>query len=246
MPSLESRRLIVVDDEPDIRNMIAEYLGKDGCAVTCCANARELDVVLAEGRPDVILLDVNLPGEDGISIARRLRASGNTPILMLTALNDVVDRIIGLEVGADDYLAKPFDLRELKARVRAILRRSEPTNNVAESPQGSAHASTRINFGRVALDLDEHCLVCPEGAKTKLTATEFELLVAFGRNPHRVLSRDRLLDGTPGQSSEVFDRAIDIRITRIRKKVEHDPAKPKIIKTVRGAGYMYVPPAQTL
>jgi two-component system phosphate regulon response regulator OmpR len=236
----EAAKLVVVDDEPEIRGMVADYLGKSGFAVCRCANGAELDSALAAGPADLVLLDVNMPGEDGLSIARRLRASRKTPIIMLTAADDVVDRVVGLEIGADDYMTKPFDLRELRARVRAVLRRAAA--GPAEEPVVQEERSNLVSFGKVRLDLDRYCLVDPEGEEHRLTATEFDLLATFARNPNRVLSRERLLDLASGREQEPFDRSIDIRITRIRKKIEVDPAKPQIIKTVRGVGYTFVPP----
>lgn len=234
-------RLVVVDDEPDVRAMIADYFTRDGYQVRGCANGVELDKVLAATAPDLVVLDVSMPGEDGLSIARRLRAAGGTPIIMLTGMQDVVDRIVGLEVGADDYLAKPFDLRELRARIRAILRRTAPAAMQPSAVPAPAPAR-QICFGKVSLDLGRHCLVDRAGTAIQLTATEFDLLAAFARSPNRVLSRERLLDAAPGREAEPFDRAIDIRVTRIRKKIEIDPAKPQVIKTVRGVGYIFVPP----
>jgi two-component system phosphate regulon response regulator OmpR len=243
MPPSESARLVVVDDEPEIRGMVADYLGKSGYAVSRCANGAELDSVLASGAADLILLDVFMPGEDGLSIARRLRASRKTPIIMLTAADDVVDRVVGLELGADDYMTKPFDLRELRARIRAVLRRAADETPVpAAQMQIETKATNLVSFGKVRLDLDRYCLVDREGGEHRLTATEFDLLATFARNPNRVLSRDRLLDLAGGRELEPFDRSIDIRIARIRKKIEADPAKPQVIKTLRGVGYTFVPP----
>jgi two-component system phosphate regulon response regulator OmpR len=238
LPAKPPSRLIVVDDEPDIRAMVADYLGKDGYAVCRCASGVELDAVLQSGPADLVVLDVSMPGEDGISIARRIRATGPTPIIMLTALDDVIDRVVGLEVGADDYLTKPFDLRELRARIRAVLRRA----GAAPDPAAAPADENLVPFGKVFLDLDRHCLVDREGVERRLTASEYDLLLAFAKNPNRVMSRERLLDDCCGRADEPFDRSIDIRITRIRKKVEVDAAKPQAIKTVRGAGYIYVPP----
>lgn len=235
----DSSRLVVVDDEPDIRAMVADYLGRDGYAVSRCASGAELDMLLDSGPADLVVLDVSLPGEDGLSIARRLRATRSMPIIMLTALDDVVDRIVGLEVGADDYMTKPFDLRELRARVRAVLRRSG--SDASRSLPGSA-GDKLIPFGKVCLDLDGHCLVDDDGCQHRLTATEFDMLATFARNPNRVMSRERLLDTNFGRDDDPFDRSIDIRVTRIRKKIEFDAAKPQVIKTIRGAGYIYVPP----
>jgi two-component system phosphate regulon response regulator OmpR len=240
-----SGRLIVVDDEPDIRRMLAEYLGKQGFVVRTAASGAELDAQIALELPDMLILDINMPGEDGFSIARRMRAQSDVPILMLTAADDVVDRVVGLEMGADDYLTKPFDLRELRARVRTVLRRVGETPPPAPAPERvpelKADRTRYVRFGRVTLDLQAHCLVGGDGTEQTLTATEFDLLEAFARNPNRVLSRDRLLDLTHARAADVFDRSIDIRITRIRRKIEDDPARPRIIKTVRGAGYVFSP-----
>jgi two-component system, OmpR family, response regulator len=190
-----------------------------------------------------VVLDVSMPGEDGFSIARRLRAERAMPIIMLTASDDVVDRIVGLEVGADDYLTKPFDLRELRARIRAVLRRAEGGGGSDNQEALRADAPPNsVSFGKVSLDLDRYCLVDRDGTEQRLTATEFDLLATLARNPNRVLSRERLLDLTSGREQEPFDRSIDIRITRIRKKIEIDATKPQVIKTVRGVGYMFVPP----
>lgn len=229
-------RFIVVDDEPEIRHMLCEYLGRDNVTVDCCANAAELDAALDAGPADLIVLDVLIPGEDGISIARRLRAAGSVPIIMLTALDDVVDRLVGLEIGADDYLTKPFDLRELAARVRAVLRRATPV--LPEHSPSSAIRGEHVAFGRAWFDLENRCLADGSGAKIAITATEFALLEIFARNPNSVLSRARLLDLDEGAG----ERCIDIRIARLRKKTEVDPAKPRVIRTVRNAGYIYVPP----
>ena len=234
----EPTRLIVVDDEPEIRAMVADYLGRDGYTVCRCASGPELDAVLETGPVALVVLDVSMPGEDGLSIARRLRASGPTPIIMLTALDDVVDRIVGLEVGADDYLTKPFDLRELRARVRAVLRRVASVPD--DDPDAPPANRDLFPFGKVHLDLEGHCLIDREGKPERLTATEFDLLKTFADNPNRVMSRERLLDTTFGRD-DPLDRSIDIRIARIRKKVEFDAATPQVIKTVRGAGYIYVP-----
>jgi two-component system, OmpR family, response regulator len=239
-------RLIVVDDEADLRDTIAEYLGKQGFVVRAAANGRELDTHLANDLPDLLILDVNMPGEDGLAIARRIRARSAVPILMLTAADDIVDRVAGLEIGADDYLTKPFNLRELLARIRALLRRAvlraAPIPAEArEPPEPQVDPGSRVRFGHMVLDLLAHRLVASDGTEMPLTTTEFDLLAAFARHPNRVLSRERLLDLAHSQPGDVFDRSIDIRIARIRRKVEQDPANPKMIKTVRGAGYMFVP-----
>jgi two-component system phosphate regulon response regulator OmpR len=195
---------------------------------------------LSSGRADLILLDVQLPGEDGITIARRLRTDWDTPIIMLTGRNDIVDRVVGLEIGADDYMTKPFDLRELRARVRAVMRRAA-SEIQKTTPPASGNV---VCFGKVCLDLDRRALLDEDGAEIKLTATEFDLLAAFARAPNRVLSREFLLDTAPARDRDTFDRAIDIRITRIRQKVEVEPARPQVIRTVRNVGYIFVPPRQ--
>jgi two-component system phosphate regulon response regulator OmpR len=236
-------RLIVVDDEADLRDTIAEYLSKQGFAVQAAADGRELDAHLANDLPDLLILDVNMPGEDGLTIARRIRARSAVPILMLSAADDIVDRVAGLEIGADDYLTKPFNPRELLARVRAILRRAalRAAEIPAEIREPPADPGSRVRFGHVFLDLHAHRLVAPDGTEMPLTSTEFDLLAAFARHPNRVLSREQLLDLAHSRPDDVFDRSIDIRIARIRQKVEPDPARPQMIKTVRGAGYMFVP-----
>jgi len=237
----EQSRLIVVDDEQGLRDMVAEYLGKHGFAVRTASGGAELDAQLAAESADALVLDVNMPGEDGFTIARRVRATSDVAILMLTAAGDIVDRVVGLELGADDYLTKPFDLRELRARLRTILRRRAAPAQAA--PNGQApNAAHHVSFGAVTLDLEMRALRRTDGAELPLTAMEFDLLQAFAANPNRVLTRDRLLDLAHRGDTDPFDRSIDIRVTRIRKKVESDPAKPAVIKTVRGAGYMFVPP----
>ena len=240
-------RVIVVDDEPDLRSMIAEYLGKQGFGVRAAADGRELDAHLAAEFPDILILDVNMPGEDGFAIARRLRAKSAVPILMLTAADDIVDRVVGLEVGADDYLTKPFDLRELLARIRALLRRAvmpAAAISAAEAPitaSTAADPGSKVRFGRLLLDLDARRLVQSDGTEWALTTTEFNLLAAFAHHPNRVLSREQPLDLAQSRGDDVFDRSIDVRIARIRRKVELDPERPQAIKTVRGAGYIFVP-----
>jgi two-component system phosphate regulon response regulator OmpR len=232
-------RVIVVDDEPDIREVIAAYLCKYGFVVSGAADGQELDAQLASSLPDLLILDVNLPGEDGFAIARRVRACSVVPILMLTAADDRVDRVVGLELGADDYVTKPFDLRELRARIHAVLRRTGQTRDPRQ--QQAERTAELVRFGDLLLDLDAHRLVRPDGTELEITAMEFDLLAAFARNPNRVLSRERLLDLAHNRDAEPFDRSIDVRITRIRRKVERDPEKPQLIKTMRGTGYMFVP-----
>ncbi|MFG1359898.1 response regulator [Xanthobacter pseudotagetidis] len=239
-------RIVVVDDEEALREIVSEYLAGQGFRVRGASGGRELDALLAEAEADLILLDLNMPREDGLSVARRLRTTGRTPIIMLTAADDIVDRVAGLEVGADDYIVKPFDLRELKARIRAVLRRAPgPAPAAAAAPAPAipipAESANLVPCGAVFLDMDAHCLVRADGARETLTAMEFDLIRVFMQNPNRVLTRDRLLDLAHDRDNEPFDRSIDVRVTRLRKKIEKDPAKPQAIKTVRGVGYLFVP-----
>jgi DNA-binding response OmpR family regulator len=238
----EALRILIVDDEPDLRRVLAEYLTKHGFSVRTAAGGAELDAQLGEKAADLLILDINMPGENGLSIARRVRAGGDMPILMLTAADEVIDRVVGLEIGADDYVTKPFDLRELLARIRTILRRTERTGSLVPAAAPPVRAPVQgVRFGRVVLDIDARCLFSDDGEPMELTAMEFDLLHVFTQNPNRVLTRDRLLELAHNRGWEPFDRSIDIRIARIRRKVELDPAKPQVIRTMRGSGYMYVP-----
>jgi two-component system phosphate regulon response regulator OmpR len=195
--------------------------------------------VLEERAADLVILDINMPGEDGLSLARHLRANAKVGIVMLTAAGEVVDRNVGLEMGADDYLAKPVDMRELLARIRAVLRRMTAEREAArEDPATPTH---KVRLGACELDLDAHKLYDTDGTEVPITSMEFDLLKAFAEHPNRVLSRDQLLDLAHNKDWEPFDRSIDIRIARLRRKIESDPAKPQVIKTVRGAGYIFVP-----
>jgi two-component system phosphate regulon response regulator OmpR len=227
--------IVVVDDEPDIRGSIVEYLGMRGFRMSEADGATALRRLIARADPvDLVLLDVRMPGEDGLSLARWLREHAKVGVIMVTASGDTVDRVAGLEVGADDYIAKPFDLRELLARVRSVLRR------VAAMPTKPTRPD-QLRFGRFILDLAGNRLTSEEGEAIELTSMEFDLLKAFATHPNRILSRDQLLDLAHGRGAEPFDRSIDIRITRLRRKIETDPEHPQIIKTVRGAGYIFMP-----
>jgi two-component system phosphate regulon response regulator OmpR len=231
------KHIVVVDDEPGIRETIQEYLELHDFRVTPAEGGAALRDALDQDDVDLVLLDIRMPGEDGLSLARYLRSNSQVGIIMLTAAGEVVDRIVGLEMGADDYLAKPVDLRELLARIKAVLRRAEQAHAVQND---TADADMRIaRFGRFTLNLDSHKLFDSEGAEIPLTGMEFDLLKAFADNPNRVLSRDQLLNLAHNRDWEPFDRSIDIRVARIRRKIETDPAKPQVIKTVRGAGYIY-------
>lgn len=226
--------ILVVDDEPEIREMLVEYLELRGFQVTAVDGGEALRRTIADVDVDLVLLDINMPGEDGLSLARFLRENTTVGIIMLTAAGEIVDRVVGLEIGADDYLAKPVDLRELLARVKALLRRLQA---LRQAP--SAGDAEEIPFGRCRLDLAAHRLINADGDDVPLTSMEFDLLKAFADHPNRILSRDQLLDMAHNRGWEPFDRSIDIRIARIRRKIESDPSKPEVIKTIRGAGYMY-------
>lgn len=242
--------LLVVDDDPDIRRMLVEYLGGHGYAVRAVGDGAAMRAELERGLPDLILLDLRLPGEDGLTLARFLREHCDVAIVMITGSGDVVDRVVGLEIGADDYIAKPFDPRELLARVKSVLRRvqARPTGAGALGPAEAAptqpEPAGRQVFGRCELEVESRRLFdrLADRQEVPMTAMEFELIRAFLANPNRVLSRDQLLQRTRNRDWEPFDRSIDIRIGRLRRKVEPDPgAEPRVIRTVRNAGYMYVP-----
>jgi DNA-binding response OmpR family regulator len=235
----EAHRIIVVDDEPEICEMLADYLRHAGFEVNTAEDGVAMRRLLEDHAADLVILDINMPGEDGLSLARYLRANTKIGIVMLTAAGEVVDRIVGLEMGADDYLPKPVDMRELLARVRAVLRRLEAAPERAGAAE--APSTKKIHFGACQLDLDAHKLYDAAGEEVPITSMEFDLLKAFAERPNRVLSRDQLLDLAHNRDWEPFDRSIDIRIARLRRKVEADPSKPQVIKTVRGAGYIFVP-----
>jgi len=233
--------ILVVDDEPDIRETVQDYLELHGYQVTQADGGEALRATVAEQPVDLVLLDINMPGEDGLSLARFLREQTDIPVVMLTAAGEVVDRIVGLEMGADDYLSKPVDLRELLARVKAVLRRFQSARATADV--AAQDAQRFVAFGKLRLDLDAHKLFDADGNEVPLTSMEYDLLKAFAEHPNRVLSRDQLLDMAHNRGWEPFDRSIDIRIARIRRKIEPDPSKPQVIKTVRGAGYIFSPSA---
>jgi two-component system phosphate regulon response regulator OmpR len=242
MNALPSARILVVDDDPALRDLLAEYLGVNGLAVETVGDGAAMRAALARGLPDAVVLDLMLPGEDGLSLARRLRseaASAGLPILMLSARGEEIDRVVGLEVGADDYLAKPFSPRELLARLRALLRRAHAPAASAGTALTDA-AATQRNFGPFVLDLAAHRLL-RDGAEVRLTSAEFDLLRVFTERPNRVLSRDNLVDLLKGYERDPFDRSIDIRVTRLRRKIEADPAAPAYVRTIRGEGYLFNP-----
>jgi two-component system OmpR family response regulator len=242
------QHIVVVDDEEKAREMVGDYLRMHGFGVTLCDGGKSLRAAIAGQLPDLIVLDLNMPEEDGLSIIRDLKQRFAVPVIMLTATASPIDRVVGLELGADDYLAKPVELRELLARIRSVLRRSPPPTGAAaaapsRAPTAAVHADQQrpVRFGTKWLDLDARVLRDDDGNEHPLTASEFMLLKAFADNPKRVLTRERLLDLANARDPEAFDRAVDVRITRIRRKIEPDPARPTIIRTMRGSGYLFSP-----
>src|ERR1700761_1270208 len=229
--------IAIVEDDPEIRSLVGSLLTREGYEVALCEGADDLDRLFDRRRIDLIVLDLMLAGEDGLSICRRYRTDvTGTPVLMVTAKSDDLDRIIGLEVGADDYLPKPFNPRELVARVRAILRR---TRDAHRAPPPSI--SELYRFAGWALNPASRALKDPKGERVELTGGEFDLLMVLLNHPQRVLNRDQLLDWTRGRSAAPFDRAIDVQLSRLRRKLRDDTKTPSVIKTVRGGGYLFAP-----
>ncbi len=239
--------ILVVDDEAEVRDLLQEYLSKQGFRISTAESVPAARALL-DGEVscgvDLVILDLRMPGEDGLVLARELRSGSNIAIIMLTASGETIDRVVGLEIGADDYVAKPFDPRELLARIRSVLRRTrtmaEPVPTPPENGEG-APASRGVRFGRCLLDLDARRLFAPDGTEVPVTAMQFDLMEAFLNHPNRVLSRDQLLELAHKRGDEPFDRSIDIRIARLRRKIEEHPERPQTIKTVHGVGYIYVP-----
>lgn len=231
--------VLIVDDDPEVRNMLAEYLASHGYEVQQADDGKAMRTEIERHAPDVVLLDVRLPGEDGLTLARYLRERYDVGIIMVTAAGEVIDRVVGLEIGADDYVAKPFDPRELLARIKSVMRRMQTKPPAAASDEPAS--KTRICVGRCELDLGSHQLFDRDGEEVPITTMEYDLLKTFVEHPHKVLTRDQILTLTRNREWEPFDRSIDIRIARLRRKVEVDPDKPQAIRTVRGAGYMFVP-----
>ena len=234
----ETAKLLVVDDDPEIRELIDAYLTKQGFEVACVGSGEEMFEHLGDHTPDLIVLDLMLPGEHGLSLAGRLKRERDIPVVIISAQGDDVDRIVGLEVGADDYVPKPFNPRELLARIRAVLRRAGRQDGV--DAQADAGASTAVRFGPYSLDLSAHRLGKGED-EVPLTSGEFDLLAVFAQQPNKVLDRDRLLDLLTGAERLPFDRSIDVRVTRLRSKIEEDPSQPRFIRTIWGKGYMFCP-----
>ena len=228
--------ILIVDDHREIRDLVSRALTKEGFRVSSAADGRAMRKVLADGRIDLILLDLMLPGEDGLSLCRALRNESDIPIIMLTAKGDEIDRVIGLEMGADDYLPKPFGSRELIARIKAVLRRSRD-----KAVEGADGRSKRYHFDCWRLNSGARELLRDDGVTVPLSTGEYDLLMAFVERPQRVLSRDQLLDLARGRAANAIDRSIDTQVSRLRKKLELDPTDPKIIKTVWGGGYTFTP-----
>lgn len=229
-----STHILVVDDHSEIRDLLKRFLEQHGLRVSCARDGKEMKRLLEEREFDLLVLDLMMPGEDGLTLCRELRAKSSLPIIMLTAMGEETDRIIGLEMGADDYLAKPFNPRELLARIKAVMRRTQV------EPQPAAETLTRdLRFDRWLLDINRRELVDEEGVGLSLSTAEFDLLRVFLVRPQRVLSRDQLLDLARGREAVAFDRAIDTLVSRLRRKLERDPKNPELIKTIWGGGYLF-------
>ena len=231
----EMTRILVVDDDSDVRWMIRKYLEKHDFEVEAAEDGAQMREIMKSHSFDLVILDVTMPGEDGLSLARYLRDNYSIGIIMLSAAAEVFDRIVGLEMGADDYVTKPFEPRELLARVKSVSRRTGQAAGAENERENS-----RVKFGDYSLDLEAHQLLDRNNQSVSLTSMEFDLLKAFAENPNKVLNRDQLLNLSHNRDWDPFDRSIDIRITRLRRKIENEPSKPQIIKTVRGVGYMFV------
>jgi len=240
----ETQRVLIVDDDADVRELLCDYLSEQGFQVCDFDNAAAARTWLDGEVPDVALLDVGLAGEDGLSLARFIRERFDIGIIMISGAGETLDRIIGLEVGADDYVSKPFDPRELRARLKSVLRRYARNGAGTEPARAEAGATRRMRIGACVLDLDTRQLFDAAGQETPLTSMEFDLLKVFVDRPNRPLSRDQLLTLTQNRDWDPFDRSIDIRVARLRRKIEPDPEQPRIIRTLRGVGYMYVPGAE--
>ena len=241
-PCLKARkvpRLLVVDDDREIRDLLSALLTRRGYKVVTARDDQEMREVLASSRVDLIILDVMLPGKDGLTICRELRAAKAIPIIMLTARGEPTDRIVGLEIGADDYLPKPFEVRELEARIKAVLRRSSTSSSRPDDKLG-----VRFMFAGWTLDARLRQLLSPEGVVVELTSGEFDLLLVFAERPQRVLSRDQLMDLARGREATAFDRSIDVQVSRLRRKIEGVDTISELIKTVRSSGYIFTPTVQ--
>ncbi|EJB07212.1 response regulator with CheY-like receiver domain and winged-helix DNA-binding domain [Rhizobium leguminosarum bv. trifolii WSM597] len=236
---MEPDRILVVDDDARIRQMLVRYFEDNGYRVNAVGNGAAMRAELSKASYAAVFLDLVLPGgENGLELLKELRSTSDVPVLMLTGQDDVTDKVVGLEFGADDYVAKPFHLRELLARLRTVLRRRTPAPQPAPAPNAEEEV---LRFDGWRLEVGRRRLSSPQGEDVSLTTGEFDMLLVFARNPGRVLSRDKLMDLTRSRSLEAFDRAIDAQIVRLRKKVEVDPKEPMMIQTVRGVGYVFTP-----
>ena len=240
---MEQPHILVVDDDQAMREVIAEYLGENHLRVSAAASGAEMRSALAEQTIDLVVLDLRLGAEDGMLLARKLRDESTIPIIIVTGRQDDADRVMGLELGADDYITKPFNPRELLARIRAVLRRYHTT---ADAPPARDDSRRAYRFAGWELNLRTRRLIGPESQRIELTNGEFSLLQAFCTAPQRVLTRDQLLDLSRLNSAEVFDRSVDVQILRLRRKIEPDPTQPQYIKTERGAGYIFNAPVQVV
>lgn len=236
--TISGSHIVVCDDETHLREMVGEYLAERGYRITEAPNALSLHEVLATGPVDLVVLDINMPGEDGLTALRTLRSDHDVPVIMLTAAAEIVDRVIGLELGADDYVGKPVDLRELEARIKASLRRRFADAN-RESGRPNNQSAGLAAFGQCRLDLEGARLFGADGNEIAITAMEFSLLRVFHENRGRVLNRDQLLEQAHDRGWEPYDRSIDLRISRLRRKIEKNPKMPETIRTIRGIGYSF-------
>ncbi len=233
--------ILVVDDHREIRDLIGRYLLKNGFRVTTSESAAAARKALKAAAVDLVVLDIMMPGEDGLSLCRFLRESSDTPVILLTAMAEDTDRVVGLEIGADDYVTKPFNPRELLARIRAVLRRTQAVPKPRDPLE-----SRRLKFDRFVLDARRRELVGGDGVALPLSTAEFQLLTAFLKRPNMVLNRDQLMDLTSGRTPQIFDRSIDNQVSRLRKKIEVDPKNPELIKTVWGGGYIFAADVEEL
>ncbi len=235
---MQNLHILIVDDDSQIRDLLSDYLQQHNFRVSMARDGNEMWRMLKRGHIDLVVLDIMLPGEDGLSLCKALRQESDVMIIMLSAVGEETDKIVALEVGADDYLAKPFSPRELLARIKALTRRS--SGPMAERRQARHIAQLPIlTFDDWKLDQNKRHLTAPDGVTVPLTAAEYELLIAFLENPNRVLNRDQLLDLTKGREAQPYDRSIDVQVARLRKKIELDPKNPQILQTVRGGGYRF-------
>jgi two-component system OmpR family response regulator len=233
--------ILVVDDDRDICSLLSQFLARHSFRVSAARDGEEMFKLLEAAKVDLIVLDLMLPGEDGLSLCRRLRSENQMPVIMLTAMHEEIDRVIGLEMGADDYLSKPFSPRELLARIRAVLRRASQAAQAATEIQTAGRV---LSFDGWQLDVARRELRRGDGEPVTISSGEFEMLLAFAEHPQRVLTRDQLLDLARGRSAAPFDRSVDIQVMRLRRKIELDPKNPELIKTVRSGGYIFTPRVQ--